>query len=61
MCCESERKDTEHTFFECNGWTELLVRLEKEASHLILVNVIDATVRNGKVWDKVAIYMKKIL
>ncbi|XP_046628298.1 uncharacterized protein LOC124309088 [Neodiprion virginianus] len=59
--CGHERDDAEHTFFECNRWTELRQRLEAVVEGITPDKIVRVMLHSTERWQLVATYTETIL
>lgn len=59
--CGHERDDAEHTFFECDRWTELRHRLETTVGSITPDNIVEVMLHGTERWQLVATYTETIL
>lgn len=59
--CGHDRDDAEHTFFECDRWTPLRLRLETTVGSITADNIVEVMLHTTEWWQLVATYTETIL
>lgn len=61
LYCGHDNDDAEHTFFNCEQWTDLRQRLEATEGALTPDNIIGVMLRSDESWTRVSTFVERIL